>query len=257
MGLKPNKEDYSHKRSFRNISRKVIFVVFTISALFITKLFMYDREMIGDFFYAQINKASAKLGFTIQEVTVESSNSYCPAIKPDVFDSYKSESIFLIPIEKIQSYLESIDCVASANISRQLPSRIEIKVKNKEPIAIWQYQKNFFFINEDNSLMKIRNSKNLMDFIIVTGENAFKHTKNLINIISVDKDMFDKVDAAMRVGNRRWDIKLVGGLIIKLPEKNPELAWDKFLEIKDSNQIRQKKRIKVVDLRIKDKIYIK
>ena len=257
MGLKVNKENYSHKRSFRNLSRKIIFIFASISLLIVTKLFMYDRELINNFFHSHINKTSAKLGFLINNVTVESSNIYCPAIKEDLFDSYKSESIFLIPISKIQTYLESIDCVDTANISRQLPSEIKVKVKNKEPIAIWQHQKNFFFINEDNSLMRIRNSKNLMDFIIVTGENAFKHTKNLINIISIDKEVFEKIDAAMRVGDRRWDVKLIGGLVIKLPEKNPELAWDKFLEIQNKKQLPKNKKVKVIDLRIANKIYIK
>jgi cell division protein FtsQ len=255
MGLKVNKENYSQKRSFRNLSRKIMFIVISLSILIATKLFMYDRESINDFFYSHINKASAKFGFLINNVTVESSNLYCPTVKADIFDSYKSESIFLIPIRKIQEYIESIDCIESANISRHLPSEIKIKIINKEPIAIWQHKKNFFFINKDNSLMRIRNSKNLMDFIIVTGEQAFKHTQNLIQIISVDQDIFEKVDAAMRVGNRRWDIKLINGLVVKLPEKNPELAWKKFLNIQKDNQIQKK--INVVDLRVANKTYIK
>ena len=43
-------------------------------------------------------------------------------------------------------------------------------------------------------------------------------------------------------------------MLVKLPEANPEIAWNKFIKIISSTEFKEKN-YKSVDLRIQDRIY--
>lgn len=256
MGLKPSTKNYSKVRFLKKLYRRALQLLALLFIMFLIKVFVYDMSSIKSYIDEQIQKLSEKNGFVVKEIGVLTNNSFCPIVSENTFEKYKTHSIFLVSLNKIIQHIESFDCVYSSNVKRALPDKIKIEIINKEPIAIWQNKKKFMFITKQGTTMKIRDSKNLDDFIIVTGENANMRTKELLDIIKVDPDIFSQVNSAIRIGDRRWDIRLKNGVEIKLPEKNPEIAWNKYIEL-NYNPKFQNKRLKIIDLRIENKIYAK
>ena len=255
MASKPSTKTNSSTRFLKNLYRKTIYLLVIVAAIFFVITLLYDKITMLNFIQAQVEQISKKTGFVIEEITMTNNNEYCPIATATLFDEYKGQAILLAPLEKIQERLESLDCVKSANISRNMPNKIKIEVIDQEPIAIWQHKKGFFFITAQNKLMKIRDATNLTNFVIVTGDNAYTHATTLMEMISIDQNILAQIDAAMRVGDRRWDIRLKNGLEIKLPEKHPELAWSKFVQLQNTATEFQENKFKVIDLRIPDKIY--
>jgi cell division protein FtsQ len=254
MGLKPSTKNYSNIRFLKKLYRRALQLLILLTVIFLVKTFVYDRSSIKHYVDTQTQEFSQKHGFIIEEIELIASNNYCPIVTKNTFDLYLKQSIFLISLNKVMQHVESFDCVYRSNITRIFPNKLKIEIINKEPIAIWQNKKKFEFITNRNGLMKIRDTKNLDDFIIVTGENANYRIKALLDIIKIEPSIFSTVDSAIRVGDRRWDIKLKSGVEIKLPEKNPEIAWNKYIELTDNPKF-QSKHLRIIDLRIPNKIY--
>lgn len=252
-----NKKNHSTIKFFKNVYRRIVHILLVVLALLLAKVLIYDRTLVGNFINKQIDNLSIKSEFIIREISVSLTNEYCPIVNDSTFDRYKNQSLLSISLRDIYDYTKSFDCVENVKIARIFPNKLKINVINKTPLAIWQNKKEFFFITTTNELMRIQNSDNLLNFITITGRNAYLYSTKLMDMISIDKEIFSQVDAAMWVGERRWDIKLKDGTEIKLPENDPEVAWKKFIDLRNNSEKFNQGKFKIIDLRIEDKIYTK
>jgi cell division protein FtsQ len=58
------------------------------------------------------------------------------------------------------------------------------------------------------------------------------------------------------ISGRHWNVQLKNGILIKLPEDNPEKAWA-YLTKKQKDSKILESNIKTIDLRIEQKMFVK
>ena len=68
-------------------------------------------------------------------------------------------------------------------------------------------------------------------------------------------ELMRRVSAAVRVGGRRWNIRLDNGIDVRLPEENPALAWARLAEYERIHKVLAKD-IGVLDLRLPDRLIV-
>lgn len=242
------------KRYIRIFVRKLFFLIFLIILISLTSLILYDKEFVVTTFEKHVNDFSKKINFSLKKIELQEQLKYCPSIR-NLLDNIKPDtSIFLISISDIKTKLESLDCIGSVGIEREYPDTIKIQVHEKQPIAIWQNEQDFYYITENGSVMSIRKLRNIEKFIVIAGSKAPIHTPDLVSFLALDQELMSEIISAIWVGNRRWNIKLANGMLVKLPEANPEIAWNKFIKIINNTEFKEKN-YKSVDLRIQDRIY--
>src|SRR5690606_16656535 len=91
------------------------------------------------------------------------------------------------------------------------------------------------------------------DLPLVVGEDAPSHTAQLLSVLVEFPYLFERVTAAIRVGERRWNIRIKSKdnrreIEVKLPEENPEKAWERLDKLVNSDKILEKD-IRTIDLR--------
>jgi cell division protein FtsQ len=95
---------------------------------------------------------------------------------------------------------------------------------------------------------------------LIIGDNAPGHIKELMTILAVEPQLTKHFSAAIRVSDRRWNIRLnlkAGSDVeIRLPENNPAEAWKRLADAQSREQILDRD-IKVIDLRLEGKMFIK
>ena len=64
------------------------------------------------------------------------------------------------------------------------------------------------------------------------------------------------VKAAVRVGGRRWNLRLKGGIDVRLPENNTAAAWTRLAKYEKSHQVLERN-IRILDLRIPDRLIVR
>jgi cell division protein FtsQ len=64
------------------------------------------------------------------------------------------------------------------------------------------------------------------------------------------------VKAAVRVGGRRWNLRLKSGADVQLPEDDTAAAWNRLAEYERSHQV-LKREIRILDLRLPDRLIVR
>ncbi len=154
-------------------------------------------------------------------------------------------------IDEIKSQLPWIDKIT---INRSMPSTLNISVIEYQPFAIWQNRGKKFVIDKAGNSVPIETLDGFKSLIILSGRNANINVRSLFNIFTIDPELSANVYSANWIGNRRWDIRLENGLLIKLPNRDIAKSWENLIKIyKMPGSIVG---LKVIDLRIPNKIYL-
>ena len=160
-----------------------------------------------------------------------------------------------IDLQKSREKLLALPWVDSVIIERHLPSTLYIRIKEKEPIAVWQQNKKYLPLDTNGT--PIQDDKTVLsDLILVVGPDAPEHTSELIETLKKHPEIFARVRSAVRQGERRWDLMLndvSDGLVIALPETDIEAALTR-LEKADAENHLLNKDLQRIDVRHADRL---
>jgi cell division protein FtsQ len=75
-------------------------------------------------------------------------------------------------------------------------------------------------------------------------------------MLSTEPTLYPHVAAAVRVGARRWNIRLDSGIDVALPEDDPESAWHRLAAL-DRSEALLARNLVAVDLRLPDRLVLR
>jgi cell division protein FtsQ len=154
----------------------------------------------------------------------------------------------------IDEILSNLSWVQDVTISRSLPNILNVKIVEYEPFAIWQDGSAKYLIDKSGNKIDFQEVEGVEKMLILSGVDANLNVKSLFNILAIDEILSTRVYSATWVGRRRWDIRLDSGVLIKLPENNISSAWQKLIKI--YNLPGSFENIKIIDLRVDEKVYL-
>lgn len=195
-------------------------------------------------------------GLTVQDVYLEgqqytSTKDILHALNVDI-----GEPLFAVNITAIRKRLEQLNWVEYAVVSRQLPHTLHVSIVEYRPVAIWQNAGQFYLVNEQGQTIVPDDIKPFAKLMVLVGDDAPLYASHLLQMIYTYPKLAKRVNAAVRVGERRWNIRFDHGPEVKLPEENQEEAWKFLYELQRKHKILDDDR-KTVDLRIPNKVYIR
>ncbi|WP_375679453.1 cell division protein FtsQ/DivIB [Bartonella sp. AP7XZML] len=178
--------------------------------------------------------------------------------KQDIFKILKLDvapSIFTFDVERARSLLEKQAWVQSANVQKIYPNRMRISIVEREPYAIWQHDGIMDIVDNTGRVIVPFKGEIVRDLPLVVGQGAQNAAKVFIQALSVYPEVYDRIRAFVRVGDRRWDLVLNNGMRVMLPE-NGALERLSFLFSSGIMQDLLSRDILSVDLRLADRITV-
>lgn len=150
--------------------------------------------------------------------------------------------------------------VKGINIYKKYPNKLEIKLIEYNPFAIWVSNNGEYrLIDEYGDIINISSKevKGFENLFIVVGDNVKAEVYNIFNLLSIYNNISSNIVKIVRIGNRRWNLVFKNGTIVKLPEedKNFFRIWKELDNIMTT--CNNDNNLSVIDLRIKNKIYLK
>lgn len=246
----------AHKRMSNIYWTKVtfatkVFLVLIFILLVLTKKF----HILSDLFIPKIPEFMSNCGFELENVVITGQNN----IKNDeILNSLNADRgtpIFSMNLNQIRYKIESNPWIKSAIIERKMPNTIIVHIKEREPVAIWQVNKELFVVDQDGEILNNLSSSKYPNLLHVVGDDANIHASKLIEDISANPALAKKIVNAIRFGQRRWDLNFIGNLNAKMPQENFARAYKYLSELNEENKLFDQK-IKSIDLRDTSKIYI-
>lgn len=170
------------------------------------------------------------------------------------------DPILNFSIKDAQKRLNGLTFVNYAVIKRQLPDTLIIHIIERSPFAVWQNQGKFKLIDKKGNIVNDQgmNGKDGQAFLklpLVVGIGANTTASDLIDILSVYPDIKNRMVAAVRIGNRRWNLNLKNGTIILLPENQEIAAIQRLIQYEKQFQLLDRP-LKHIDLRLPDRLII-
>jgi cell division protein FtsQ len=161
-------------------------------------------------------------------------------------------NLYFLKKKKIEDQLKKLNFIESFEVKKVYPNNLKIKIFEKQPIAILQYKKEKFFINEKVDLINYIDLKNYRNLPIVFG------SKDDFKVLYVNlKEMGFPLNLIRRYysyESKRWDLETEKKQIIKLPVKNYTKSLKNFMSIKEKKNF---DKYKVFDYRINNQLILK
>ncbi|WP_375610521.1 MULTISPECIES: cell division protein FtsQ/DivIB [unclassified Bartonella] len=178
--------------------------------------------------------------------------------KQDIFKILKLDvapSIFTFDVERARSLLEKQPWVQSANVQKIYPNRMRISIVEREPYAIWQHDGIMDIVDNTGRVIVPFKGEIVRDLPLVVGQGAQNAAKVFIQALSVYPEIYNRVRAFVRVGDRRWDLVLDNGMRVMLPESG---ALERLSSLVSSGTMQDllSRDILSVDLRLADRITV-
>lgn len=212
-----------------------------------------------DSLLTELYNKTATVGWGLDDVTLEGRDKTSKDDVLHVIGLQRSDNILEIDLKAVCDKVKTLPWVKDASVSRRyFPNIIHISIREKKVKSIWQYQNEFYPIDEDGKIIETDYvlQKNILQIV---GLGAPEHINGLLKIIEQDKDLFYRVKVANFISGRRWNLifdDVLNGITVKLPEEDVEEAWKKLVKLDKTRGI-LKRKLTFIDLRLKNKVIVK
>jgi cell division protein FtsQ len=152
--------------------------------------------------------------------------------------------------------LEAVPWIRHAQVMRLLPSTLQVVVEERTPYAVWQNKGQTYVIDAEGVVLAPALREAYAGLPLVVGEGAGKSAAQLFDQLTPFGDVTKDVIAAIRVGDRRWTLKLASGLEIMLPDDNIAEALTSLAKLDEEHGV-LKRDIAAVDLRLLDRVTVR
>ncbi len=207
---------------------------------------------IGESAYA----ATAALGLKVEDVLVEGRERTDGAEILDILAVERGTAILRLDSAAAREKLEALPWVKQATVQRRLPGIVYISLIERQPMALWQLRGDLRVIDQDGEVIPGAEAKRFADLPLVVGEGAPEHTAALLAMLASDPALNALVDAAVRVSDRRWNLRLRGGIDVRLPEEAAGAAWAQLARIEREHGLLSRD-VVLIDLRLPDRLIVR
>lgn len=204
----------------------------------------------------KVDKFVASSGFKVQEIIVQGRSNIPQKDLMKILKIKRGDPIFSIDPQLVRFRLEKLEWVRHAIVIRRLPDIVHIKIEERHPIAIWQHQGKFNLVDEDGTAIITKNYQRYGTLPLVVGEGAPQKSPEILKILTSYPNVQKKLQALSRVRERRWNIHLVGGILIKLSDSSLNQGLS-VLEKLLAEQRLSANNVLEVDLRTPERYFLK
>jgi len=207
---------------------------------------------IQDGFY----QSTAHAGFSVRSLHIEGRSRTPMADIMEAIGVKKNDPILQLSLEEVRERLQAIHSIREAAVDRALPGALYVRIVEREPVALWQNQGSVSLVDDKGIVMQGVDITPYKNLPLIVGDGAPSHVEELMKILGSSPQLARQFASAIRVGDRRWNLRLHGDIEVKLPEDGAVDALSR-LAVMDKEEQLLKRDIKVIDLRVPDRVFIK
>ncbi len=181
-------------------------------------------ERIGQSMASGMDGVTTGLGLKLNRVHITgASDEATPAIQR-ALDVEAGQPITSLDLAALKASVEQVGWVREARVVRLLPDTLIVEVTEHDRLAVWQSAGRTFVIDSEGRVIPGADAGRYPDLPLVVGTGADGAAGALLPLLAQRPRLMGRIDAIVRVDERRWDLRLRDGGIIQLPALNQEAA---------------------------------
>lgn len=185
----------------------------------------------GHGFSMAMGRGAATFGFKVAALHLQGAS---PAARADIMSAtgvYKDQPILSLDLDAMRKRVEAIGWVEEARVVRLLPDTIVVHVTEHAPAAVWQSAGVLHVIDAKGKVIKEADPARFAELPFLVGAGANEAAglsqgegTDILALIRTRPRLAERLEALVRVDERRWDLRLKDGGIVQLPAVGEDSA---------------------------------
>lgn len=209
-------------------------------------------SVLGGQFQTAVEDLTVMAGLAVEEIEIEGHEHARPEDMFAVLGLDRTRSLFSIDPDFSRDALVTLPWVKSAEIRKSYPNTLHISIVEREPFAIWQTREALSVVQVDGSVIGGYSGNSLRHLPLLVGKGAPEEAAAFMQTVARYEVLAEQVRAFVRVGQRRWNLRLDNGLTIKLPEQDVDVALQRLVALHSSDNVLERD-LASIDVRLNDR----
>jgi cell division protein FtsQ len=187
--------------------------------------------------------------FVITEMSV-------PDVSRDLAEQIRVAAFVHLPVSSLEldvvavrDRVESLAAVERARVRALASGVLEIRAIERVPVVVWRSARGLELLDRNGvRVAEIDSRLRRPDLPLIAGDGAAAHVPEALALLTEARPVAERVRGLVRVGERRWDLVLDRGQVVKLPEAAPDAALGRVMALEAADDL-LKRDVAVVDMR--------
>jgi len=202
------------------------------------------------------NAAANSMGFRITGISLAGEKHVSRAEIIAATGVTGHTSLLFLDVEAARLRLKAVPWIADATVRKLFPDRLQIRVREREPFALWQNDGKLVLIAADGTVIGPPSDPAFAALPLVVGRGAQSKARDFLAMLDRYPSIREQVRASVLVGERRWNLKLKNNVDVRLPEIDAGSALDTLVAL-DRDRHLISRDILAIDLRLPDRVAVR
>ena len=192
-------------------------------------------------------------GFRVNTVTITGQRELADApifVAAGVSDT---SSLLFLDCEAAREGLQKLPLVRSAQVRKLFPDTLAITIEERTPYALWQLDGAVSVVADDGTILDHAVPDRFATLPLLVGLGADKRAHEIISLLDAVPTISKRVRAATLVAERRWNLTLDNGVVVRLPEQGADQALSTLVDLEHDGKVLETD-VLAVDLRLPDRV---
>ena len=204
---------------------------------------------------ARDNAANA-LGFGIAAVSVSGGSQVGREQALTLAGVTGRSSLLFFDAEAARARLLADPWIADAAILKLYPDRLLITITERRAFALWQRNGQVNVIADDGTVLQPFVEDRYRGLPLVVGSGAERRAKDFIGLLDRYPEIRSALRASVLVAERRWNLRLVNGMDVHLPDSDLQAALDRLVKLDHDKKVLSRD-VTSIDLRLPDRVTVR
>lgn len=166
------------------------------------------------------------------------------------------KSLLFFDVDAARRKLRANPWIADATVLKLYPDRLQIRITEHKPFALWQINRTLSVIADDGTVLQPYVERRFAKLPFVVGRGAHTRAKAFLAELDRHPSLRAQVRAAILVAERRWNLRLKTGVDVELPQNDVSAALARLVTLDREKKLLSRD-IVAVDLRLPDRVTVR
>lgn len=206
------------------------------------------------------DRLAAGISFPVRSIVIEGRSLTPEAKLREALGASKGDKLLSVSLDAARARVERLTWVQRATVERRLPGTLIVQITERHPFAIWQSGDKFALIDRPGRVVAeldpVRDAAAFASLPLVVGPGAPDYAAALLDQLAAQPALRARVVAAVRVGERRWNLRLNNGADVLLPEGAEAPAMTRLMELQAAQALLDRP-LQALDMRLPDRLVVR
>ena len=199
---------------------------------------------------------TSSLGFSVAAIEMDGLQRVSEFQVLEALELSDQPSLVLFDAGRARERLEQIAWIRTASIQKFYPGTLRVQIDEQVPYALWQRGDITSVINKSGQVITDDVDGRYANLLRVVNHGAQLRAGEIMDVLDKFPGLRARVRAAKLRSERRWDLAMENGIIVRLPEFDIEDALAELARMDRQGGLLSRD-IVAVDLRLKDRVVVR